>query len=51
VSELVDHGLVRSIYCTDPNGISLEFSVAARDLVAEPMFDDADPVPAARESR
>jgi catechol 2,3-dioxygenase-like lactoylglutathione lyase family enzyme len=47
VSDLVDHGLVRSIYCTDPNGISLEFSVAARDLVADPFFDDADPVPAA----
>jgi catechol 2,3-dioxygenase-like lactoylglutathione lyase family enzyme len=51
VSELVDHGLVRSIYCTDPNGISLEFSVAARDLVAEPVFDDADPVPAVRDFR
>jgi catechol 2,3-dioxygenase-like lactoylglutathione lyase family enzyme len=48
VGEVVDHGLVRSVYCTDPNGISLEFSVAARDLEAEPFFDDADPVPAAR---
>ncbi|HEX3610223.1 MAG TPA: VOC family protein [Sporichthyaceae bacterium] len=48
VSEIVDHGIVRSVYVTDPNGISLEFSVAARDLVVDPWFDDADPVPAAR---
>ena len=49
VSDIVDHGLVRSLYVTDPNGISIEFSVAGRDLDAEPWFDDADPVPAARE--
>lgn len=49
VSDVVDHGLVRSIYATDPNGISIEFSVSARDLDAEPWFDDADPVPAVRE--
>ncbi|MGX6513333.1 VOC family protein [Rhodococcus pyridinivorans] len=50
ISEIVDHGLVRSIYATDPNGISIEFSVTVRDLDAEPWFDDADPVPAALES-
>lgn len=49
VSEVVDHGLLRSVYATDPNGISIEFSVSARDLDADPWFDDADPVPAARE--
>lgn len=49
VSEVVDHGILRSVYATDPNGIALEFSVAARDLAAEPLFDDADPVPAALE--
>jgi catechol 2,3-dioxygenase-like lactoylglutathione lyase family enzyme len=51
VSEVVDHGLLRSVYATDPNGISIEFSVPARDLDAEPLFDDADPVPAAREQQ
>lgn len=49
VSDIVDHGLVRSVYATDPNGISIEFSVPSRDLDADPWFDDADPVPAARE--
>jgi catechol 2,3-dioxygenase-like lactoylglutathione lyase family enzyme len=44
VSEIVDHGIVRSVYVTDPNGISLEFSVSARDLAAEPYFTDPDPV-------
>ncbi|MBW0089079.1 VOC family protein [Pseudonocardia sp. KRD-184] len=50
VSEVVDHGLLRSVYATDPNGISIEFSVPARDLDADPWFDDADPVPAVRET-
>lgn len=50
VSDVVDHGIVRSVYATDPNGISIEFSVPARDLDADPWFDDADPVPAARTS-
>jgi catechol 2,3-dioxygenase-like lactoylglutathione lyase family enzyme len=51
VSDVVDHGLVRSLYATDPNGISIEFSVSARDLDAEPWFDDAEPVPAVLENR
>ncbi|HZE65350.1 MAG TPA: VOC family protein [Sporichthyaceae bacterium] len=49
VSEIVDHDIVRSVYVTDPNGISLEFSVSDRDLVAEPYFTDPDPVLAVRE--
>jgi catechol 2,3-dioxygenase-like lactoylglutathione lyase family enzyme len=49
--EIVDHGLCHSLYCTDPNGISLEFSVWTRDLDAEPYFDDAQPVLAVRETR
>ena len=48
VSDVVDHGALRSIYCTDPNGIALEFTVAVRDFVADPMFEDPEPVPAAR---
>jgi catechol 2,3-dioxygenase-like lactoylglutathione lyase family enzyme len=51
VSEVVDHGLVRSLYATDPNGISIEFSVNVRDLEADPWFDDADPVPAVLETQ
>jgi hypothetical protein len=37
------------VYVTDPNGISLEFTVVVRDLDAEPLFADADPVPAVLE--
>ncbi|HEY2831480.1 MAG TPA: VOC family protein [Sporichthyaceae bacterium] len=44
VSEIIDHGIVRSVYVTDPNGISLEFSVSARDLDAEPFLTDPEPV-------
>ncbi|WP_214366135.1 VOC family protein [Pseudonocardia sp. H11422] len=44
-SDFVDHGFIRSLYCTDPNGISLEFSVWKRDLEAEPLFEDKAPVP------
>lgn len=51
VSDVVDHGLVRSVYATDPNGISIEFSVTARDLEAEPWFDDANPVAAVLEQQ
>ena len=49
VSEIVDHGIIRSVYVTDPNGISLEFSVNAQDLEVEPLFEDPDPVPSVRE--
>lgn len=49
VSEVVDHGLVRSVYFEDPNGISMELAVWFRDLDREPFFADADPIPAALE--
>jgi catechol 2,3-dioxygenase-like lactoylglutathione lyase family enzyme len=57
VTELVDHGFLRSIYFTDPNGIALEASwwvidptgrAAAYDGT-DGLFTDADPVPAVRE--
>lgn len=51
VSDVVDHGLVRSVYATDPNGISIEFSVTARDLDTDPWFDDAKPVPSVLEKQ
>ena len=48
-SEVVDHGMVHSIYFEDPNNISLEFSVWMKDLHAEPMLADPEPVAAMRE--
>ena len=56
VTDVVDHGLMRSIYFTDPNGIALEASWWADDPTGQaPDFDnpahfaDPDPVPAVRE--
>ena len=53
VTELVDHGFVRSVYFTDPNGIALEASYWVvdgtgrdADLNDRSLFDDPDPVPA-----
>jgi catechol 2,3-dioxygenase-like lactoylglutathione lyase family enzyme len=55
VTEVIDHGLMRSIYFTDPNGIALEASWWVHDptgQVPEPdaaRYGDPDPVPAAQE--
>ena len=56
VTEVVDHGLMRSIYFTDPNGIALEASWWADDpTMTEPdyrdehFFADRDPVAAVLE--
>jgi catechol 2,3-dioxygenase-like lactoylglutathione lyase family enzyme len=57
VTDVVDHGFIRSIYFTDPNGIALEASYWVVDPTghAEVSFDDTrlfgdpDPVPALRE--
>ena len=55
VTDIIDHGLMRSIYFTDPNGIALEASwwvtpptgqAPARD---DARYSDPDPVPAVRE--
>src|SRR5690349_16545864 len=54
VTEVVDHGIMKSIYFTDPNGISLEASYWVVDATGRPadyadraqMFMDPDPVPA-----
>ena len=51
---MVDHGIMKSIYFTDPNSISLEASYWVADATgrpadygdARPMFLDPDPVPA-----
>ena len=56
ITEVVDHGFVRSVYFTDPNGIALEASWwaidgtgRAADYGDKELFSDPDPVPAARE--
>lgn len=58
VTEVVDHGFVRSVYFTDPNGIALEASYWVVDGTgrdADPtdaaLFGDPDPVPALAELR
>jgi len=58
VTEVVDHGFIRSIYFTDPNGIALEASWWVTDATGRPadygdegLFSDPDPVPAVHELR
>ena len=58
VTEIVDHGTVRSVYFTDPNGIALEASWWVRDVTGrsdgfddEQLFGDPNPVPALAELR
>ena len=56
VTDVVDHGVMRSIYFTDPNGIALEASWWVTDVTGRDadygdrdVFADLDPVPAVRE--
>ena len=56
VTDVVDHGFIRSIYFTDPNGIALEASWWVTDATGrdadfgdDQLFSDPDPVPAVRE--
>jgi hypothetical protein len=58
VTEVVDHGFIRSVYFTDPNGIALEASWWVVDGTGRPtdptdpaLFGDPDPVPAVAELR
>ena len=58
VTDVIDHGAVRSVYFTDPNGIALEASWWALDATGRPadygderLFSDPHPVPAVIESR
>jgi catechol 2,3-dioxygenase-like lactoylglutathione lyase family enzyme len=58
VTDVVDHGFLRSIYFTDNNGIALEASFWTLDVTGRPtdhgdrrLFSDPDPVPAVRELR
>jgi catechol 2,3-dioxygenase-like lactoylglutathione lyase family enzyme len=54
VTEVVDHGFIRSIYFSDPTGIALEASWWTADphvpgYEVEGRFMDPDPVPALKE--
>ncbi|MGQ0624090.1 MAG: VOC family protein [Sporichthyaceae bacterium] len=56
VTDVVDHGVMRSIYFTDPNGIALEASFWVLDATGRDadyadrrLFADTDPVPAVAE--
>jgi catechol 2,3-dioxygenase-like lactoylglutathione lyase family enzyme len=58
VTDVIDHGFLRSIYFSDPNGIALEASWWTLDPTGRPadygderLFADPDPVPAVRELR
>ena len=55
VTDVIDHGTLRSIYFTDPNGIALEASWWVVDPTGRPvdyaderLFSDPDPVDAVR---
>ncbi len=56
VTDVVDHGIMRSIYFSDPNGIALEASWWVADATGrdvdyrdDSFFADPDPVPAVGE--
>ncbi|MFG2072948.1 VOC family protein [Nonomuraea maritima] len=58
VTDVIDHGFLRSIYFSDPNGIAMEASWWTLDPTGRPadhsdgrLFADPDPVPAVRELR
>jgi catechol 2,3-dioxygenase-like lactoylglutathione lyase family enzyme len=58
VTDVVDHGFIRSVYFTDPNGIALEASWWVLDATGRAvdfgdgrLFADDDPVPAVKELR
>jgi catechol 2,3-dioxygenase-like lactoylglutathione lyase family enzyme len=57
VTEIIDHGSVRSVYFTDPNGIALEASWWVRDVTGQSAvydddrFADPNPVPALEKLR
>ena len=58
VTDVVDHGFLRSIYFNDNNGIALEASWWTLDPTGRPadygderLFSDPDPVPAVAELR
>lgn len=58
VTDIIDHGSVRSVYFSDPNGIALEASWWVRDVTGrsadyddDQLFSDPNPVAALHELR
>ena len=58
VTDVVDHGFIRSVYFTDPDGIALEASWWTVDATGrdadygdDRLFGDSNPVPALVELR
>jgi catechol 2,3-dioxygenase-like lactoylglutathione lyase family enzyme len=58
VTDVIDHGFIRSIYFSDPNGMALEASWWVLDATGRPseydderLFADGNPVPALAELR
>lgn len=58
ITEVVDHGIMHSVYFTDPAGIALEASWWVTDVTGraadyddKAVFSDPDPVPAVEELR
>lgn len=58
VTDIIDHGSVRSVYFTDPNGIALEASWWVHDVTGgiddyddTELYGDPNPVPAVHELR
>lgn len=56
VTDVIDHGFLRSVYFSDPNGIALEATYWTLDATGRPvdygdgrLFADPDPVPAVHE--
>ncbi len=51
VSDLIDHGIIHSIYAFDPNGIPIEFSTGVKDIDMgrNPQLVDTAPVETALE--
>jgi catechol 2,3-dioxygenase-like lactoylglutathione lyase family enzyme len=45
VSDVIDHGIIHSIYSFDPNGIPIEFTAAVKgiDIGSEPSLVDSAP--------
>ncbi len=45
ISEVIDHGIIHSIYTFDPNGIALEFTFQKKDqdLQNHPLYFDKSP--------
>lgn len=49
VSDVADHGFVKSIYLHDPNGILIEITTPVKELSDKDLEDDPKPVAALRE--